>query len=136
MKNYTLKQRLKAKYIVELEINSFRYPQNYKEIIENLNKYNSIGELKISQAVQILEHTTNDSSELNKIYRIFASTEEEVQQIQTDLKNYINKGKSKDDVLLEQLKGEREFNPKMNMTDAQINDLVQDVKDEVKEKNL
>tara|TARA_R110000803_G_scaffold183345_1_gene245687 strand:- start:56 stop:466 length:411 start_codon:yes stop_codon:yes gene_type:complete len=136
MKNYTLKQRLKAKYIVELEINSFRYPQNYKDIIENLNKYNSIGELKISQAVQILEHTTNDSSELNKIYRIFASTEEEVQQIQTDLKNYINKGKSKDDVLLEQLKGEREFNPKMNMTDAQINDLVQDVKDEVKEKNL
>ena len=98
MKNYTLKQRLKAKYIVELEINSFRYPQNYKDIIENLNKYNSIGELKISQAVQILEHTTNDSSELNKIYRIFASTEEEVQQIQTDLKNYINKNTLKNEL--------------------------------------
>ena len=40
---------------------------------------------------------------------------------------------AKGGVLLEQLKGEREFNPKMNMTDAQINDLVQDVKDEVKE---
>ena len=34
-------------------------------------------------------------------------------------------------VLLEQLKGEREFNPKMNMTDGQINDLVQDVEDEL-----
>ena len=91
MKDYTLKQRLKAEFIVKLELNSFNYPHNYKEIIETLNNYNSIGELKISQAVQILEHTTNDSSELNKIYRIFASTEEEVQQIQTDLKNYINK---------------------------------------------
>ena len=30
-------------------------------------------------------------------------------------------------VLLHQLQGEREFNPKMNMTDAQINDLVADV---------
>mgnify|MGYP006138755733 CR=1 FL=1 len=36
------------------------------------------------------------------------------------------------DVLVEQLKGERDFNPKMNMTDAQINDLIQDVKDEIK----
>tara|TARA_R110002096_G_scaffold1921_1_gene9790 strand:+ start:748 stop:999 length:252 start_codon:yes stop_codon:yes gene_type:complete len=34
-------------------------------------------------------------------------------------------------VLLEQLKGEREFNSKMNMTDGQINDLVQDVEDEL-----
>ena len=34
-------------------------------------------------------------------------------------------------VLLEQLKGEREFNFKMNMTDGQINDLVQDVEDEL-----
>tara|TARA_R110000851_G_scaffold131743_1_gene265982 strand:+ start:850 stop:1491 length:642 start_codon:yes stop_codon:yes gene_type:complete len=34
-------------------------------------------------------------------------------------------------VLLEQLKGEREFNPNMNMTDAQINDLVQDVDTEI-----
>ena len=34
-------------------------------------------------------------------------------------------------VLIEQLKGEREFNPKMNMTDAQINDLAQDVEDEL-----
>ena len=36
------------------------------------------------------------------------------------------------DVLVEQLKGEREFNPKMNITDAQINDLVQDVIYEIK----
>ena len=34
-------------------------------------------------------------------------------------------------ILIEQLKGEREFNPKMNMTDAQINDLAQDVEDEL-----
>lgn len=30
-------------------------------------------------------------------------------------------------VLLHQLQGEREFNIRMNMTDAQINDLVADV---------
>lgn len=93
MKNYTLKQKLKAKFIIELEINSSPYPQNYKDIIENLNKFNFIGELKISEALQVLEYTTNQSKELMQIYNIFASTEKEVEQIQTDLKdlkNYIN----------------------------------------------
>ena len=94
MKNYTLKQRLKAEFIVKLELNGFNYPQNYKEIKETLNNYKSIGELKLSQAIQILEHTTNDTSELNDIYKIFANTEKEVEQIQTDLKNYINTKKS------------------------------------------
>ena len=37
-------------------------------------------------------------------------------------------------ILIEQLKGEREFNPKMNMTDAQINDLAQDIVDELSKK--
>ena len=90
MKNYTLKQKLKAKFIIKLEINSFPYPQNYKDIIENLNKFNFVGELKISEAVQILEYTTNQSSDLMQIYSIFARTEKEVEQIQTDLKDYIN----------------------------------------------
>lgn len=94
MKNYTLKQRLKAKFIVKLELNGFKYPHNYKEIIETLNNCKSIGDLKLSQAIQILEHTANDTSELNDIYKIFANTEEEIKQIQTDLKNYINTKKS------------------------------------------
>ena len=94
MKNYTLKQRLKAEFIVKSELNGFNYPHNYKEIIETLNNYKSIGELKLSQAIQILEHTANDTSELNDIYKIFANTEEETKQIQTDLKNYINTKKS------------------------------------------
>ena len=90
MKNYTLKQKLKARYIVNLEINSFDYPQNYITIIENLNKFNTIGELKVSEALQILEYTVNDSSNLNEIFEIFATTEEEIKQTQTDLKNYTN----------------------------------------------
>jgi len=94
MKNYTLKQKLKAENIIKLEINSFAYPENYKEVIENLNKYNSIADLKISEALQILEYTVNDSSNLNEIFKIFANTEEEIEQIQTDLKNYINTKKS------------------------------------------
>jgi len=94
MKNYTLKQKLKAENIIKLEINSFAYPENYKEVIENLNKYNSIADLKISEAFQILEYTVNDSSNLNEIFKIFANTEEEIEQIQTDLKNYINTKKS------------------------------------------
>ena len=89
MKNYTLKQKLKAKSIIQLEINSFNYPENYKEVIETLNKYNLVGELKISEALQILEYSKN-TCDLENIYTIFANTEEEVKQIQTDLKNYIN----------------------------------------------
>jgi uncharacterized membrane protein YgaE (UPF0421/DUF939 family) len=94
MENYTLKQKLKAKYIVNLEINSFDYPQNYISIIENLNKYKTIGELKISEVLQVLEYTVNDTNDLNEIFEIFATNEEEVKQIQTDLKNYINTKKS------------------------------------------
>jgi len=90
LKNYTLKQRLKAESIISLEINGCAYPQNYKDVIENLNKFNFIGELKISQAVQILEYTTNQSKDLMQIYNIFAATQQEVEQIQTDLKNLIN----------------------------------------------
>ena len=90
MKNYTLKQKLKANNIVQLEINSFAYPENYKQIIENLNKYNTIDDLKISDALQILEYCDNNYT-LERIYNIFANNEKEVEQIQTDLKSYINK---------------------------------------------
>lgn len=93
MKNYTLKQKLKAKNIIQLEVNSFYYPLNYEQTIEILNKYNDIADLKISEALQILEYCNNDDT-LENIYNIFASTESEVKEIQTDmtdLKNYINK---------------------------------------------
>ena len=93
MKNYTLKQKLKAKNIIQLEVNSFSYPLNYEQTIEILNKYNDIADLKISEALQILEYCNNDDT-LENIYNIFASTESEVKEIQTDmtdLKNYINK---------------------------------------------
>ena len=91
MKNYTLKQKLKAKQIINLEINSFAYPENYKQVIENLNKYNSIGDLKISEALQILEYCENhyDVEGIYSIFQIFAHNEEEVKQIQTDLNYYI-----------------------------------------------
>jgi hypothetical protein len=59
-----------------------------------LCKYTRVGDLKISEALQVLEHTLNDSSDLNDIYTIFATTEEEVKQVQTDLKSYINTQKS------------------------------------------
>ena len=97
MKNYTLKQKLKAKNIIQLEINSFTYPENYKQTIENLNKYNDLGDLKISEALQILEYCENGYT-LERIYNIFASTEEEIKQIQTDLKNYINKNTLKNEL--------------------------------------
>jgi len=95
MQNYTLKQKLKAKFIVNLEINGLNYPQNYTDIIKNLCKHTRVGELKISEALQVLEHTVNDSSDLNDIYTIFATTEEDVKQIQIDLKNYIKINKIK-----------------------------------------
>ena len=90
MKNYTLKQKLKAKNIVQLEINSFNYPLNYEQTVELLNKYKNIADLKISEVLQILEYCDNDYT-LERIYNIFAATEKEVEQIQTDLKSYINK---------------------------------------------
>lgn len=89
MQKYTLKQKLKAKNIIQLEINSFSYPLNYQKTIEILKKYNTIEDLKISEALQILEYCNNDDT-LENIYNIFATTEKEVEQIQTDLKNYIN----------------------------------------------
>jgi hypothetical protein len=90
MKNYTLKQKLKANNIVQLEINRFDYPIHYKSTVEILNKYKEIAELKISEALQILEYCENGYT-LERIYNIFAVTEKEVEQIQTDLKSYINK---------------------------------------------
>tara|TARA_R110000737_G_scaffold2605_1_gene7158 strand:+ start:28 stop:321 length:294 start_codon:yes stop_codon:yes gene_type:complete len=97
MKNYTLKQKLKAKNIVQLEINSFDYPIHYGSTIEILNKYNTIDDLKISEALQILEYSDNGYT-LERIYNIFASTEIEIKQIQTDLKNYINKNTLKNEL--------------------------------------
>lgn len=90
MKHYTLKQKLKAKNIVQLEVNSFDYPIHYEGTIEILNKYKEIADLKISEALQILEYCNNDHN-LENIYNIFATTEISVSAIQTDLKNYINK---------------------------------------------
>tara|TARA_R110000744_G_scaffold76812_2_gene152037 strand:- start:406 stop:699 length:294 start_codon:yes stop_codon:yes gene_type:complete len=97
MKNYTLKQKLKAKNIVQLEINSLNYPLNYQQTVEILNKYKDIAELKISEVLQILEYCDNNYS-LERIYNIFAATEKEVEQIQTDLKNYINKNTLKNEL--------------------------------------
>ena len=97
MKNYTLKQKLKAKNIVQLEVNSFDYPIHYESTIKILNKYNTIDDLKISEALQILEYCDNGYT-LERIYKIFASTEIEVKQIQTDLKNYINKNTLKNEL--------------------------------------
>ena len=34
MKNYTLKQKLKAKNIIQLEVNSFSYPLNYNRLLK------------------------------------------------------------------------------------------------------
>ena len=97
MKNYTLKQKLKAKNIVQLEINSFTYPLNYEQTVEILNKYKDIAELKISEALQILEYCDNNYT-LERIYNIFATTEKEFEQIQTDLKNYINQNTLKNEL--------------------------------------
>tara|TARA_R110000803_G_scaffold125635_1_gene193235 strand:+ start:489 stop:782 length:294 start_codon:yes stop_codon:yes gene_type:complete len=97
MKNYTLKQKLKAKNIVQLEINSFTYPLNYEQTVEILNKYKDIAELKISEALQILEYCNNDDT-LENIYNIFATTEKELEQIQTNLKNYINQNTLKNEL--------------------------------------
>ena len=91
MKNYTLKQKLKAKYIIILEINGSTYPSTYSRIVKDLQENTDLGELKISDAMQILNFTANEYHDLDFIYDIFATTEKEFEQIQTDLKNYINK---------------------------------------------
>tara|TARA_R110000744_G_scaffold304025_1_gene412602 strand:- start:2581 stop:2877 length:297 start_codon:yes stop_codon:yes gene_type:complete len=91
MKNYTLKQKLKAKYIIILEINGSSYPSSYRKVIKDLQENTDLGELKISDAMQILNFAANEYKNLDFIYDIFASTEEEVKQIKTELKNYINK---------------------------------------------
>ena len=60
---------------------------------------------------------------LNERIEVLTQTIEVLTQtIEIDKQNTFN-------TLVNQLKGERDFNPKMNMTDAQINDLAQDVKD-------
>ena len=90
MKNYTLKQKLKAKYIIILEINGATYPSSYNKVIKDLQNYKSILELKISDAMQILNFAANEHKNINFIYDMFAADKEELEQIQTDLKNYIN----------------------------------------------
>ena len=98
MKNYTLKQKLKAKYIIILEINGATYPSSYNKVIKDLQENTDIGELKISDAMQILNFTANEYNNLDFIYDIFATTEKEFEQIQTDLKNYINQNTLKNEL--------------------------------------
>ena len=83
------------------------------------------------QAIEIGEQgekqNTNhiDAIIINKDYQIHQKVlhiESLQHTIEIDKQNTFN-------ILVNQLKGERDFNPKMNMTDAQINDLAQDVKD-------
>ena len=59
---------------------------------------------------------TNHIKVLNERIEVLTQT------IEIDRQNTFN-------TLVSQLKGERDVNPKMNITDAQINDLAQDVKD-------
>tara|TARA_R110000796_G_scaffold205357_1_gene321357 strand:+ start:103 stop:399 length:297 start_codon:yes stop_codon:yes gene_type:complete len=97
MKNYTLKQKLKAKYIIILEINGATYPSSYSRVVKDLQENTDLGELKISDAMQILNFTANEYNNLDFIYDIFATTEKELEQIQTDLKNYINQNTLKNE---------------------------------------
>tara|TARA_R110000772_G_scaffold184013_1_gene295129 strand:+ start:465 stop:761 length:297 start_codon:yes stop_codon:yes gene_type:complete len=98
MKNYTLKQKLKAKYIIILEINGATYPSSYIRVVKDLQENTDLGELKISEAMQILNFTANKFNDLDFINDIFATTEKEFEQIQTDLKNYINQNTLKNEL--------------------------------------
>tara|TARA_R110000803_G_scaffold79746_1_gene145472 strand:+ start:275 stop:571 length:297 start_codon:yes stop_codon:yes gene_type:complete len=98
MKDYTLKQKLKAKYIVILEINGSNYPASFRKVVEDLQNYKSILELKISDAMQILNFAANEHKNINFIYDMFAADKEELEQIQTDLKNYINQNTLKNEL--------------------------------------
>ena len=90
MKTKTLKIKLKAKNIFVLENHLEMFPINYKIIIDLLNNNTEVENLKISDAIQILEYCTNEGfRDLDKIYDIFATTEAELKQKNTDLKTLI-----------------------------------------------
>jgi hypothetical protein len=90
MKTKTLKTKLKAKNIICLEQNGIDFPITYAKTINLLNENTKIEDLKISEAVQILEICETAGFEnLDKIYDIFATTEAELKQKNTDLKTLI-----------------------------------------------
>ena len=80
---------------------------------------------EISQQIQ-QERIDVLNETIDVMDRIIKSDEEQINilkhTIEINKQNIFN-------TLVKQMKGERDFNPKMNMTDAQINDLAQDVKD-------
>lgn len=90
MKNKTLKTKLKAINIIVLEKNLDLFPINYGKVIDLLNNHTTIETLKISEAITILQFCTEESENLNKIYDIFATTKEELNQKNRDLQNYID----------------------------------------------
>ena len=85
MKNYTLKQKLKALNILILERNATDYEFNYKIIMEVLTTKNDLNELTLQEVQKILTYCTEKGSQdLNAIYTIFASNEAERLQIHQD----------------------------------------------------
>lgn len=90
MKNKTLKTKLKAINIIVLEKNLDLFPINYGKVIDLLNNHTTIETLKISESITILQFCTEESENLNKIYDIFATTKEELNQKNRDLQNYID----------------------------------------------
>lgn len=85
MKNYTLKQKLKALNILILEGNSKDYEFSYKIIMEILTTKNDLYDLTLEEAKKILSYCTEKGSQdLNAIFLIFASTEAERLQIHED----------------------------------------------------
>tara|TARA_R110000787_G_C13151718_1_gene418549 strand:- start:144 stop:512 length:369 start_codon:yes stop_codon:yes gene_type:complete len=97
------------------------------DILSRINK-------RDEEQINILKHNIDNRKQntnhidaiiINKDYQIHQKVlhiESLQHTIEIDKQNTFN-------ILVNQLKGERDFNPKMNMTDAQINDLAQDVKD-------
>ena len=90
MKNKTLKTKLKAKNIIILERNGIDFPITYGKMIELLNNNTNIGDLKISEALDILSICSPSSRDLDEIYNIFADTEAELLQKNADLQAYID----------------------------------------------
>ena len=85
MKNYTLKQKLKALNILILERNATDYEYNYKIIMDVLTTKNDLNELTLQEVQKILTYCTEKGSQdLNAIYTIFASNEAERLQIHQD----------------------------------------------------
>ena len=85
MKNYTLKQKLKALNILILERNAKDYEFNYKIIMDVLTTKNDLNELTLQEVQKILTYCTEKGSQdLNAIFTIFASNEVERLQIHQD----------------------------------------------------